>query len=34
MPEELEKVNKHMPREREVIDFFKRLSSADALPAR
>jgi hypothetical protein len=34
MPEELEKAIKEMPRDREVIDFFKKLSSADALPAR
>jgi tripartite-type tricarboxylate transporter receptor subunit TctC len=34
MPEELEKAIREMPRDREVIDFFKKLSSADALPAR
>jgi tripartite-type tricarboxylate transporter receptor subunit TctC len=34
MPEELEKAVREMPRDREVIDFFKKLSSADALPAR
>jgi hypothetical protein len=34
MPEELEKAIKNMPRDREVIDFFKKLSGADPLPAR
>jgi hypothetical protein len=34
MPEELEKAIKEMPRDRELIDFFKKLSSADALPPR
>ncbi|HEX2228226.1 MAG TPA: hypothetical protein VHM64_13900 [Candidatus Binatia bacterium] len=34
MPEELEKSIKELPREREVIDFFKKLSGADPLPAR
>jgi hypothetical protein len=34
MPEELEKAIKEMPRDREVIDFFKKLSSADVLPPR
>jgi tripartite-type tricarboxylate transporter receptor subunit TctC len=34
MPEELERAIKEMPRDREVIDFFQKLSSADALPAR
>jgi len=34
MPEELEKAIKGMPRDREVIDFFKTLSGGDPLPAR
>jgi hypothetical protein len=34
MPEELEKAIKELPRDREVIDLIKKLSSADALPAR
>jgi len=34
MPEELERAIKELPRELEVIDFFKKLSGADALPAR
>jgi tripartite-type tricarboxylate transporter receptor subunit TctC len=34
MPEELEKAVKEMPRDREVIDFFKKLSGTDPLPAR
>ena len=34
LPEELEKAIKDLPREPEVIDFFKKLSSADPLPAR
>jgi hypothetical protein len=34
MPEELEKAITEMPRDREVIDFFKKLSGADALPPR
>ena len=34
MPEELEKAIRGLPREREVIDFFKKLSSAEPLPTR
>jgi hypothetical protein len=34
MPEELEKAIKNMPRDPEIIDLFKKLSSADALPVR
>ena len=34
MPEELEKAIRSLPREAEVIDFFKKLSAADPLPAR
>jgi tripartite-type tricarboxylate transporter receptor subunit TctC len=34
MPEQLEKAIKDMPREAEVIEFFKKLSSGDAMPAR
>jgi hypothetical protein len=34
MPEELEKGIKELPRDREVIDFVKKLSGADPLPAR
>lgn len=34
MPEELEKAIKELPRDRETIDFFKKLSSTDPLPAR
>jgi hypothetical protein len=34
MPDELEKAIRGLPREREVIDFFKKLSSAEPLPTR
>lgn len=34
MPEELEKAIRELPRERTVIDFFKKLSSGDPLPRR
>lgn len=34
MPEALEQAIKEMPRDREVIDFFKKLSGTDPLPAR
>jgi len=34
MPEELQSAIKEMPRDREVIEFFNKLSSADPLPAR
>jgi hypothetical protein len=34
MPEELEKAIRDLPRDREVIELFNRLSSADAMPPR
>jgi hypothetical protein len=34
MPEELEKAIRDLPRDREVIELFNKLSSADALPQR
>jgi hypothetical protein len=34
MPEELEKAIRDLPRDREVIELFNKLSSADAMPQR
>jgi hypothetical protein len=34
MPEEQEKVVRELPRERSVVEFFKKLSGGDPLPAR